>query len=138
MVGLPVKDEVKVKTGTGGEFRSQLVKAGDRNYEQHIDRLVQDIIKQGDILAKRIDIRELKAYKRLISEFLDAALGNSKKFSKKSLVDRRGRHKVYAIIKSINSELDLLTQDVLNGEWDNISLLQRLVDIRGLILDLMM
>ena len=80
----------------------------------------------------------MRIYRKLISEFLDVAVGNSKKFSKKSLLDRRGRHKVYAVIKNINTELDLLTQDVMSGEKDNISLLQRLDDIRGLILDLFM
>lgn len=136
--GLPVKDESKVKTGENVDFQSHLVRAEDSNYEQHLDKLVRDIISRGETLAKKVDIRELKIYKKLIAEFLSLALGNSKKFSKKSILDRRGRHKVFAIIKNINNELDQLTQDVLNGESDNISLLQRLEDIRGLILDLFM
>ncbi len=136
--GLPAKDDIRVRPGRGGEFRNQLSRAEDSNYEQHLQKLVNDIVKQGDILAKKIDIRELKVYRKLIAEFLDLALGNSRKFSKRSILDRRGRHKVYAVVKNINSELDLLTQDVLQGEKDNISLLQRLADIRGLILDLFM
>lgn len=138
LTGLPAKDDTKIKPGKNGEFRNQLSRAEDSNYEQHIERLVQDIVKQGDILSKKIDIRELKTYRKLIAEFLDVALGNSRKFSKKSILDRRGRHKVFAVIKNINNELDLLTQEVLQGEKDNISLLQRLADIRGLILDLFM
>ncbi len=136
--GLPVKDDTKIRPGRGGEFRNQLSRAEDSNYEHHLERLVQDIVRQGDVLAKKIDIRELKVYRKLVAEFLDVALGNSRKFSKRSILDRRGRHKVFAIITNINSELDLLTQDVLQGEKDNISLLQRLADIRGLILDLFM
>lgn len=136
--GLPAKDDVKLKAGKGSEFRNQLVKAEDSNYEQHLEKLLNDIVRQGGTLAKRIDVRELRIYKKLISEFLDVAVGHSKKFSKQSLLDRRGRHKVYAIIKNINTELDRLTQDVLDGEKGNISLLQRLDDIRGLILDLFM
>lgn len=136
--GLPIKDDVKLKAGRSADFRNQLAKAEDNNYEQHLERLVNDIVRQGETLARRIDVRELMLYRKLISEFLDVAVGNSKKFSKKSLLDKRGRHKVYAIIKNINAELDLLTQDVMNGEKDNISLLQKLDDIRGLILDLFM
>ncbi len=134
--GLPAKDDTRIKPSVEGEFRSRLAKAEDSNYEQHLQRLAEDIVRQGETLARKIDIRELKIYRKLIAEFLDIALGNSKKFSKKSLLDRRGRHKVYAIVQNINSELDQLTQDVLQGERDNISLLQRLADIRGLILDL--
>jgi uncharacterized protein YaaR (DUF327 family) len=138
LAGLQVKDDTRIKSGRTGEFKNLLTRAEDGNYEQHLERLVQDIVKQGDILAKKIDIRELKVYKKLISEFLSLALGNSRKFSKKSILDRRGRHKVFAIVKNINNELDLLTQEVLQGEMDNIRLLQRLADIRGLILDLFM
>ena len=136
--GMPVKDGTKVRAGKSADFQSHLMSAEDSHYEQHLDRLVRDIINQGELLAKRVDIKELKLYKKLIAEFLSLALGNSKKFFKKSILDRRGRHKVYAIIKDINSELDQLTQEVLNGESDNIRLLQRLEDIRGLILDLLM
>lgn len=136
--GLTTKDDTKLKAGRSADFRNQLAKAEDSNYEQHLEKLVNDIVKQGETLAKRIDVREMRIYRKLISEFLDVAVGNSKKFSKRSLLDRRGRHKVYAIIKNVNAELDLLTQDVMNGEKDNISLLKRLDDIRGLILDLFM
>lgn len=136
--GLPVKDDARIKPSQGGEFRSRLTRAENSNYEQHLQKLAEDIAKQGEILAKKVDIRELKVYKKLIAEFLDVALGNSRKFSKRSVLDRRGRHKVYAIVRNINSELDLLTQGILKGESDNLSLLQRLADIRGLILDLFM
>lgn len=136
--GMPSKDDIKVKQGTNADFRTHLAKAGEINYEQHLEKLVKDIVSQGEILAKRIDVKELRTYRRLISEFLDLALGNSKKFSKQNLLDRRGRRKVYAIIKNVNEELDLLIQDIMNEEKGNINLLKRLDDIRGLILDLLM
>ena len=136
LAGLPVKDDKKVKPGKRGEFRHQLKMAEDVGYEQYLKDLVDEITRQGERLAERVDIRELKIYKKLIAEFLDLAVGKSKKFSKRNLLDRRGRHRVFAIVKNINEEVEQLTQDVLNGEKDNLKLLQRLADIRGLILDL--
>lgn len=138
MPNLTAREDIKAKSGRGVEFHNQLIKAENANYEQHLEKLVNDIVKQGQTLAKKIDVRELMLYKGLISEFIEMALGGSRKFSKQSLLDRRGRHKVYAIIKNINAELDLLMQDVMNGEKDNISLLKRLDDIRGLIMDIFM
>lgn len=133
---LPIKDGIKNRTDHGVDFGNHLSIACDMSDTQHLQRLVETITKQGQSLAAHIDIRELRIYKKLIAEFIEAAVWSSKKYSKKSLLDRRGRRKVFAIIKSINDELELLTQDVLSGEKDNISLLQRLDDIRGLILDL--
>ncbi len=137
LAGLPAKDEKKVKPGRRGEFRHQLKMAEDAGYEQHLKDLAEEIIRQGERLAEKVDIRELKIYRKLVAEFLDLAVGKSKKFSKRSLLDRRGRHRVFAIVRTINEELERLTEDVLNGEKDNLGLLRRLEDIRGLILDLL-
>jgi len=138
LTGLNTTDSVRMKAGAGESFSNQLVRAQESSYEQHLERLVTDIVRQGEVLARKVDIRELKVYRKLISEFLALAVGNSKKFFKKSLLDRRGRHRVYAIVKTINEELDKLTEEVIKGETDNINLLKRLDDIRGLILDLFM
>lgn len=133
----PPKEGTKAAEGKEASFQSQIAKIESRNFENHINELAERIFEQGERLAKKADIRELKAYKRLISEFLDEALNSSHKFSKQSFLDRRGRHRVYAIIKKINSEIEQLTDDVLSEEKENIKILQRLEDIKGLVLDLM-
>ncbi len=135
---LPIKDGIKVPAGKDTDFRSQLSRAEGNSYEQHLEGLVDEIIRQGEKLGKKIDIREFRIYKKLISEFLGSALGKSMKFSKRSLLDRKGRYKVYALIRRINEEVDQLAREVMDGERDNIDLLKRMDDIRGLILDMIL
>ena len=77
LAGLPVKDDKKVKPGKRGEFRHQLKMAEDVGYEQYLKDLVDEITRQGERLAERVDIRELKIYKKLIAEFLDLAVGKA-------------------------------------------------------------
>lgn len=136
--GKQVKGGHKVAASGGSDFRSQLVKAEDVSYEMHLEALVDDIIRQGEKLSKKVDVKEFRDYKKLVSEFLDTALGKSREFTKKSLLDRKGRHKVYALIKRINAEIDQLALDVMDGEKDNLGILNRMDDIRGLILDMLM
>lgn len=119
-------------------FKSRLNQVEFANHQDKINHLINKIIAQGSKLSEKIDIGELKTYKKLIAEFLGEAVGNANKFSKQSFLDRRGRHRVYALVRKINNELDLLTRDVLNGEKSKIGILQRLDDIRGLILDIIM
>ena len=133
-----VKEDRRVGESRQTGFQSQLKRVDERNYEERLRNLAQEIIKQGETLSKRVDVRELKVYKKMISEFLHESISNSSKFSKESFLDRRGRHKVYAIIKKINHGLDDLTKDVLSSEKDNIKILQRIEDIRGLILDIVL
>jgi len=100
--------------------------------------MAQEIETAGKRLSEHIDISDLKAYKRLISEFLDNAIRSSSSFSKDSFLDRRGRHRVFATVKTINEKLEELTKQVLSAERDNLVILGRIEDIRGLILDLIL
>lgn len=130
------KDEKRVSGPERVSFTNQLKRAEEENYRERIRGLVHRIFEQGEKLGKKADLKEFKIYKKLISNFLDEAVANSFTFSKKSFLDKRGRHRVYAVIKRIDEELEELAKDVLAKEKDNIKILKRLDDIRGLILDL--
>ncbi len=138
VTGLHFKDEKKSTGGSEMNFWSNLKHVESRNYEVRIKELADSIAKQGEKLGKNINIMELMVYKRLISEFLAEVVSDSYRFFKRSFLDRRGRHRVYAVIKKINEELDQLTKEVLSEQKDNIRILQRLDDIRGLIMDILM
>jgi len=133
---LPSRDERAIRNERDVTFATALRKLDTKNFEEKIRVLADKIQSQGKKLEKKADIRDLKIYKQLISEFLDEAVSHSHSFTKKSFLDRRGRHRVYAIIKKINEELIELTNEVLKSEQNNIEILKKLDDIRGLILDL--
>ncbi len=135
---IPGRDERAIKNERDVAFSATLKKMEFQNYEERIRVLADKIQSQGKKLEKKADIRDLKVYKQLISEFLDEAVSHSHSFTKKSFLDRRGRHRVYAIIKKINDELIELTNEVIKSEQDNLSILKKLDDIRGLILDLLL
>ncbi len=135
---IPGRDDRTIRNERDAAFSSSLKKVEYKNYEERIRVLADKIQSQGKKLEKKADIRDLKVYKQLISDFLDEAVSHSHSFTKKGFLDRRGRHRVYAIIKKINSELIELTNEVLKAEQDNLSILKKLDDIRGLILDLLL
>ncbi|MCX7708859.1 MAG: YaaR family protein [Clostridia bacterium] len=134
--GFSGAEDRRVSDNKEASFQSHIRRVESNNLEERINSLVSRIAEQGEKLAKKADIRELKIYKKLISEFMDEAVNNSHKFSKKNMLDRRGRHKVYAVVKKVNEELENLTKEVLSAEKNNIKILNSLEDIRGLILDL--
>ncbi len=60
----------------------------------------------------------------------------SHKFSRENFLDRRGRHRVYGIIRLIDSNLDELASELVEDEKDHLSILARIGEIRGLLLDI--
>ena len=78
----------------------------------------------------------MKHYRGLIKEFLNEVLSRSHEFSRENYLDRRGRHRVYGIIRVIDKELDELAEELVKDEKDAISILGKIDEIQGLLLDI--
>jgi len=65
-------------------------------------------------------------------------MNNSLKFSKQSHFDRRGRHKIYALVKKVNAKVEELSRELLKEEKDNIKILENIGNIKGMLLDMYM
>jgi uncharacterized protein YaaR (DUF327 family) len=128
----------KVQSSDSMQFGSQLGRSFSEAQDDYLHKLAKDIAEQGSKLADRVDVAELKAYKRMVSDFLEESVRGFGKFSKESFLDRRGRHRVYATVKSVNDRLEDLTREVLKTEKDNLAIMGRIQDIRGLVLDLLL
>lgn len=138
LAGTIRKDDSKIKNSKGASFQAQYKKTQEELTQERVNKLLDEISKQGEVLTRKVDIRELKLYKELISEFLHEAVSNSHVFTKENKMDRRGRLRVWAAVKKVNEELERLTQEVLNEEKDNLKILNCMEDIRGLLLDIIM
>ena len=100
--------------------------------------LYEKIEKQTDKLSEKLFIDDLIQYKKLIKEFLGIAVNNSHVFFKENSLDRRGRHRIYSLVKKVDQELDELTKDFIDIENNRINILKRLDEIQGILVDIMM
>ncbi len=119
-------------------FGDALRKTEEQDLTTRLNRLMSDIERQGEQLANSMDIKELRNYKKLISEFMNEVVNNSLKFSKQSHFDRRGRHKVYALVKKVNAKVEELSREFLKEEKDNIKILESIGNIKGMLFDMYM
>ena len=131
-------DNSKASNVRGKNFGSTLKSLEGESVEYRLKVLLDKIHEQGNMLSQRLDIKDLKDYKTLVSEFLTEAIASSFKFSKESYLDRRGRHRVHVIVKKVNEKLDEVTQKVLEEEKDKLEIAATIEDIRGMLIDLFM
>ena len=132
-----VPDTAPVDAGDG-TFKFTLASAiMDADLQAKIDTLMTDITKQGELIARHMDIRDMKKYRGLIRDFLNEVVYRSHKFSRENFLDRKGRHRVYGIIRLIDSNLDELAQELVKDEKNHIAILERIGEIRGLLLDIL-
>ena len=121
-----------------GNFKFMLASSiEEAELQTKINNLMESITKQGDLLAKHMDIRDMRKYRELVKDFLNEVVYRSHKFSRENFLDRRGRHRVYGIVKLIDANLDEIAQELMKDEKDHLSILGKIGEIRGLLLDIL-
>ena len=120
-----------------GDFKFVLTsKLEDSGLAERLNLMMQDIVQQGERIAKRNDIKDMQRYRILIKDFLNEVVTRSHAFSRENFLDRKGRHRVYGIIRQVDDELDALAQELVKDESNNIEILAKIGQIQGLLLDI--
>lgn len=120
-----------------GSFKFTLVShIEEQELQARLTTLIEEITMQGDKLAKHRDVKDMKKYRGLIKEFMNEIISHSHSFSRENFLDKRGRHRVYGIVRLVDEKLDELAQELVKDEKDNLSILNKIGEIRGLLLDI--
>ena len=121
---------------TDGTFKFMLAShIEEAELQARLQNLMEEITMEGEKLAKRRDVKDMRHYRGLVKEFLNEVVTRSHSFSRENFLDRRGRHRVYGIIRLVDENLDQLAQELMKDEKDNIAILNKIGEIRGLLLD---
>lgn len=122
---------------SGEDFKFTLMSSiEEAGLSERLSVMMQEITMQGEKLGKHMDVRDMKHYRRLIQEFMNEIVNRSHKFSRENFLDRRGRHRVYGMIKRVNVVLDELVGELIKEEKDTLAILSKVDEIRGLLLDI--
>lgn len=122
---------------TDGNFKFILASnIEEADLQAKISTLLNEISDQGKKITKKTDVRDMKKYRQLIKEFINEVVYRSHEFKRENFLDRRGRHRVYGIVRLIDENLDELAKQLISDEKDNISILNLVGEIRGLLLDI--
>ena len=121
-----------------GNFKFTLVShIEEQELHARLGTLMEEITMQGDKLAKKRDIRDMKKYRGLIKDFMNEIISRSHSFSRENFLDRKGRHRVYGIIRLVDENLDELAKELMKDEQDHLAILSKIGEIRGLLLDIL-
>ena len=120
-----------------GAFKFTLVShIEEQELQARLTSLMEEITMQGDRLAKHRDIKDMRKYRGLVKDYLNEIVNRSHSFSRENFLDKRGRHRVYGIVRLVDAKLDELAQELVKDEKDNLNILSKIGEIRGLLLDI--
>ena len=132
----PVEQTAQTQAADG-DFKFMLAShIQESELQEKLSGLMEAITAEGEKLSKRRDVKDMRHYRSLSKEFLNEVVTHSHAFSRENFLDRRGRHRVYGIIRLIDENLDQLAQELMKDEKDNLAILNKIGEIRGLLLDI--
>lgn len=130
---LTPKQDLQVDKGFKFTLLSH-IEEGD--LQETLTRMIDEITEQGNKISTHMDVRDVKLYRSMISEFLGEIVANSHKFSRDNFLDRRGRHRVYGIVRLVNQKIDELARELIRAESNHLEILEKVGEIQGLLLDI--
>ena len=131
-------DQTKAPQQTDGNFKFTLISSiGETALAEKLASLLDEITGQGEKIKKKRDITDMRKYRSLIKDFMNEIVNRSHKFSRENFLDRRGRHRVYGMIRLVDEKLDALAEELLKDEQDALMIMGSIDEIRGLLLDIL-
>ena len=130
-----VDNTSKVSSGDDSFKFTLISNIEEKDLQQKLRTMMEDINEQGEKIARHMDIKDMRRYRELVKGFLNEVVSLSHEFSRENFLDRRGRHRVYGIVKLVDKNLDDLAGELVKDEKDHIAIVSRIDDIRGLLLD---
>jgi uncharacterized protein YaaR (DUF327 family) len=121
-----------------GSFKFTLVShIEEQELQARLNMLLEEISAHGKKILKHMDIKDMKHYRELIRMFMNEIVNRSHKFTRENFLDRKGRHRVYTMIRLVDKNLDELAAELIKEEKDELAILNKIDEIRGLLLDIL-
>lgn len=128
--------KTEIKNITEKDFPDVLDKKHEMLGKDELDKLLNKLDDIGKRLVESFSIYELKNYKDTMKDFLHRTQGQVYRLREETAHTRNGRIKIMHLIEKIDAELEELSNIVLSRQKNQVKLLEKMDQIRGLLVDL--
>lgn len=131
----PIDNKQQVQQSENFKF-TLISRIAESELQEKLSAMMGQIEEQGNSIKKRRNISDMRRYRELIKSFLNEVVNRSHEFTRENFLDRRGRHRVYGIIRLVDENMDKLATELIADEQDGIEILRLVDEIQGLLLDI--
>lgn len=147
---MKIQDQVRINIGdsrlstlerasTSSASFHQIMNSHSREITQdHFQSMLKDIDKQGLQLSENPNFHELRKYKTLVKRFMEEVTKKGVGLYQTESWDRYGGNKTLKTVQVLDQKLVELTNNVLHNQNEGLSILERIGEIKGLLINLYM
>ncbi|WP_436513089.1 YaaR family protein [Clostridium thermobutyricum] len=115
------------------DFSQSFNQARDRKSGEQLKKMISDIKKKGNRLVITKTYADVRAYKRMIKEYLESVLQYMYE-NKKDISFWQTQY--FITVETIDNKLEELTNKLLENEIENINIASTIDEIQGLVVDI--
>lgn len=104
--------------------------------EEHLQKLLQELDQQGKQLSENPTFAELRKYKDLVKRYMGEVTKNGVGLYQTDSWDPYGGNKTLKTVQVLDRKLVELTDHILNQQDSSLSILERIGEIKGLLINL--
>ena len=132
------KRELQAMKGsqTSASFKSSMETQSGKMRLEQLTVMLSDIEVFGKKLTKSRNLKDLARFKGLVKRFLKETVDNGLNIETSRSFDIYGNTRTLALVKALDEKLIELTEDMMNQEKPSIDLLERIGEIKGLLINL--
>jgi uncharacterized protein len=118
------------------DFASALAGTAEKKVRLELDQLLVELEEQGQRLSRSQKFTEIEKYRELVMAFLDKVVNRLYRISEVPASLGRSPSRVQVILEKVDLNLEALTREVLSGQARPLKILEKVGQIRGMLLDL--
>lgn len=122
--------EFSADTSFSEVFQAEVIEQID------LERALEEVEEYAERLRRNPLLENLVRYKKKVQDILRFLIQQSYNVKESIFYDPLGRRRLLMLVETIDEKLEELTRDFLRAQDDNLELVGRLDEIRGLLLDL--
>ena len=117
-------------------FTGVMEKHNQKMQANSLNKLLVDIDQAGARLLRSRNFKELAKYKSLVKRFVKEAVDFGMDLKQSQSWNQYGQSRSLKTVQTIDAQLIQLTEEIVNQEKDAIDLLDRIGEIKGLLINL--
>ncbi|MFP5113118.1 YaaR family protein [Bacillaceae bacterium C204] len=130
---LPVSDRSSTTTAS---FQKIINTYSKELTKDHLQQILQEVDQQGQRLSENPTFSELRKYKDLVKRFMGEVTKNGVGLYQTESWDLYGGNKTLKTIQVLDRKLIELTDHVINQQNAGLSILDKIGEIKGLLINL--
>ncbi|MBQ4818255.1 YaaR family protein [Bacillus pumilus] len=121
---------------TSASFKASMETQSGKLRLEQLTVMLSDIEVFGKKLAKSRNLKDLARFKGLVKRFVKETVDNGLNIETSRSFDIYGNTRTLALVKALDEKLIELTEDMMDQEKPSIDLLERIGEIKGLLINL--